>query len=317
MTSHLALAAQDGHAIMERVIATGDLAQLTPEERNRYYILSCQSLGLNFLTRPFEYLKLNGKLVLYAKRDAADQLRKINGISLRIKEQRTADGLFLVTIEAQDKDGRVDTDVGAVALGNLQGEARANAILKGITKAKRRVTLSICGLGMLDETEVADIPAGERQAWEEPKPALAVDAPSEPEPAKAGVVAFASAVAAKPAEITMQTPVRIFDLDGVQLHFTSLPMEAAQYYRAAQKRSRDPGMFAVKNIDVLRALEPHMRNGSLARLRQEIEAAEAKIDNLERERRALEDADNADVDEDGVVREDRRAIDDDGEPGPA
>ena len=28
--------------------------------------------------------------------------------------------------------------------------------MKTITKAKRRVTLSICGLGMLDETEVAD-----------------------------------------------------------------------------------------------------------------------------------------------------------------
>jgi hypothetical protein len=36
---------------------------------------------------------------------------------------------------------------------------RANTILKAITKAKRRVTLSICGLGWLDETEVEDIPA--------------------------------------------------------------------------------------------------------------------------------------------------------------
>jgi hypothetical protein len=31
-------------------------------------------------------------------------------------------------------------------------------MMKAETKAKRRVTLSICGLGMLDETEVADIP---------------------------------------------------------------------------------------------------------------------------------------------------------------
>jgi hypothetical protein len=33
-----------------------------------------------------------------------------------------------------------------------------NAMLKATTKAKRRVTLSMCGLGMLDEDEVASIP---------------------------------------------------------------------------------------------------------------------------------------------------------------
>ena len=35
----------------------------------------------------------------------------------------------------------------------VQGENRANAMMKAETKAKRRVTLSVCGLGMLDETE--------------------------------------------------------------------------------------------------------------------------------------------------------------------
>ena len=35
-----------------------------------------------------------------------------------------------------------------------------NAKLKAITKAKRRVTLSICGLGFLDETEIETIPTG-------------------------------------------------------------------------------------------------------------------------------------------------------------
>ena len=40
----------------------------------------------------------------------------------------------------------------------MNGEALANAYMKAETKAKRRVTLSICGLGMLDETEVETIP---------------------------------------------------------------------------------------------------------------------------------------------------------------
>ncbi len=43
----------------------------------------------------------------------------------------------------------------------LSGEAGANLMMKAVTKAKRRVTLSICGLGMLDETEVVTIPGAE------------------------------------------------------------------------------------------------------------------------------------------------------------
>ena len=39
----------------------------------------------------------------------------------------------------------------------MKGEIAANAILKCVTKAKRRVTLLLSGLGFLDETEVADI----------------------------------------------------------------------------------------------------------------------------------------------------------------
>src|SRR6202008_2665643 len=39
-----------------------------------------------------------------------------------------------------------------------KGEALGNALMKASTKAKRRATLSICGLGMLDETELETIP---------------------------------------------------------------------------------------------------------------------------------------------------------------
>ena len=67
-------------ADIERVLVGGDLSKLTPEQRVRYVGETCRSLGLNPLTRPFEFINLGGKLVLYAKRDAADQLRKLNGI---------------------------------------------------------------------------------------------------------------------------------------------------------------------------------------------------------------------------------------------
>jgi len=145
---------------IESVLVSGDLANLTPVQRVQYYNKVCESLGLNPLTRPFDYIKLNGKLTLYARKDASDQLRKINKVSIKISDSKIEHGIFMVTVEASIGD-RVDTDLGAVALHGLKGEALSNAMMKTITKAKRRVTLSICGLGFSDETEVTDIPGAE------------------------------------------------------------------------------------------------------------------------------------------------------------
>lgn len=147
-------------APIEEVLMKGDLSALSQQQRVEYYNRVCQSLGLNPLTRPFDYLTLNGKLTLYARRDAADQLRKINGISVEIINQEFNSGLLTVHVRAKDRDGRTDEDYGVVAFGdNLKGEFAANMIMKAVTKAKRRVTLSLSGLGFLDETEVEDIPA--------------------------------------------------------------------------------------------------------------------------------------------------------------
>ena len=160
--------------IMESVIVRGDLAMLQPEERARYYSTVCQSVGLNPLTKPFEYITLNGKLTLYARKDATDQLRSLRGVSVAIVSRERVDDVYVVTARATMPDGRVDESIGAVFLGATKGEALANALMKAETKAKRRVTLSICGLGMLDETEVETIPAAAISA---PAPAQIAPAP--------------------------------------------------------------------------------------------------------------------------------------------
>ena len=145
--------------VMESVIAKGDLAKLTPDERVRYYNAVCKSLGLNALTTPLAYITLNNKLTLYATRTCTDQLRKINGVSLEVVTRHVADDILTVHVKATTPDGRSDEDFGSVAFPSLlKGEARANAVMKAVTKAKRRATLSICGLGWLDETEIEAIP---------------------------------------------------------------------------------------------------------------------------------------------------------------
>lgn len=144
---------------VERVIVAGDLSKLSPDERWDFYQGVCRSTGLNPFTKPFEYITLNNKLTLYALKGATDQLRRVYGVSISAPAVQFSDGLCLVTVTATDNRGRTDTDLGIVNIEGLKGENRANAVMKAITKAKRRVTLSMCGLGMLDETEVETIPS--------------------------------------------------------------------------------------------------------------------------------------------------------------
>ena len=150
---------QERAGLMERVVVEGDLSKLSPQDRLSYYRHVCESLALNPYTKPFDYIKLNSKLILYARKDATDQLRKIHGVSIcKIEKSLDEDGTYTVTAYARDRQGREDVEEGIVPLAGLKGDALANAKMKAVTKAKRRVTLSICGLGWLDETETETIP---------------------------------------------------------------------------------------------------------------------------------------------------------------
>jgi hypothetical protein len=144
---------------VEDALLDGDLSKLTSQQRLDYYEKVCESVGLNPLTKPFEYIRLNGQLTLYAKRDAAEQLRAVHGISITdLEENWRGDNLCVFRAYAKTDDGRTDVATGAVDTSRSSGQDLANDIMKAETKAKRRVTLSLAGLGWLDETEVSDIP---------------------------------------------------------------------------------------------------------------------------------------------------------------
>lgn len=143
---------------IEALLTQGDLKSLSSSERASYYMKLCESLGLNPLTQPFEYVSFQGKMKLYAKKDCADQLRKIYGVSVEVTSRMTEEGVYSVTVRATTSDGRRDEDIGAVSVAGKKGDDLANMLMKATTKAKRRVTLSICGLGFLDESELETIP---------------------------------------------------------------------------------------------------------------------------------------------------------------
>jgi len=156
---------------LEKVLIQGDLSPLSESERVIYYSRVCKSLGLNPLTQPFAYIKLQGKLKLYALREATEQLRQLRSVSVKIVSRELVDDIYVVTARATLPDGRCDESIGAVFLGQSQGDLRANLLMKAETKGKRRVTLSICGLAMLDELEVETIPDAIKTQVPELKPA--------------------------------------------------------------------------------------------------------------------------------------------------
>lgn len=147
---------------LAKVMITGNLATLSDSERIIYYKNVCDTVGLNPYTKPFEYITLNGKLSLYALKGATDQLRRLYGISIDIVSAEVKNDIYTVWVKGVDATGRFDSDSGCVNIKGLSGEALANASMKAVSKAKRRLTLSICGLGMLDESEVDDIPGAKK-----------------------------------------------------------------------------------------------------------------------------------------------------------
>lgn len=143
---------------IERALILGDLGKLQPSQRLQYYTARCKAAGLNPVIRPFEYILLNGRLTLYATKACSDGLSGLHGLSCKILSRESVGDIHEVCVEVSSPSGRSTQDVGAVVVGRLQGEALANARMKAVTKAKRRATLSFCGLGdVIDESELETV----------------------------------------------------------------------------------------------------------------------------------------------------------------
>ena len=158
--------------LVESLVLRGDVSGLSPDEKTRHYLRLCERLRLDPSTQPFQLLKLNGKEVFYAAKGATDQLRARWRIDCDLidgpKVVDTGAGKVICATARARLGRRTDTSTGAVPVPAGGGEALCNALLKAETKAKRRVTLSILGLGMLDEIELETIPASAKTHAEQP-----------------------------------------------------------------------------------------------------------------------------------------------------
>lgn len=152
-----------GAKVIDSIVLRGDLSGLGPSERARFYVQMCEGLGLNPHAQPFAFLRLNGKEILYATRGATDQLAAMHRVTREIIDgpkviDLAGTKLVYAVCKASMPNGRFETATATVPLTDP-----VNVLMKAETKAKRRATLSILGLGVLDELEIETIPANAQE----------------------------------------------------------------------------------------------------------------------------------------------------------
>ena len=145
-------------AALESLVLRGDISGLTAAQKVQHYLGMCRILGLDAATQPLAYLRLSGKEVLYVTRGATDRLAAMHSLNREIIDgpkviDLAGTKLVIAVCRATLPGGRYETATATLPLSDP-----ATVLMKAETKAKRRATLAILGLGLLDETEVDAIP---------------------------------------------------------------------------------------------------------------------------------------------------------------
>ena len=151
---------ENKNQISQNLLFKGDISGLNNEQKWQYYQFMCQRLELDPLSQPFQIIKFmaqGNKEVLYCTKGGCEQLSNKQGVSHQILEEKEQNDLYIVKARATLPNNRFVEDIGIVDISNKRGNDLANLKMKAITKAKRRATLSLLGLGMLDETEIETI----------------------------------------------------------------------------------------------------------------------------------------------------------------
>lgn len=172
---------------IEQALTIRDLSKLPPAVRVRYYLALCASVDVSPLGYPFIAMKNQaGELFFYATRELGDQLRVKHRVNTRILAREREGDLYIVTVEARLPNGRTEEEQGVVDISGLKGQALGNAMMKASTKAKRRATLALCGLGVPSAEEGEAHPI--RMDWQTgelledaPRPSIADEGKSLPE----------------------------------------------------------------------------------------------------------------------------------------
>ena len=218
MNTEIATLPEIHPGVLADIVLAGDLSKLKPAEKVEYYIAFCARVGLDPATQPFAILKLNGKEKLYCDRGGCAQLNAKHHVTHKIVAREIVNECYVVTAQASKPDGRATESIGAVPIKGMAGEGLCNAMMKAETKAKRRSTLDLLGLGMLDESEVASIPGSSKLDLSAAAGggSVSTDMASSPSPANSGAGASGGPSAADHFELVEE---HASDFRETRIHF--------------------------------------------------------------------------------------------------
>ena len=148
-----------------------------------------EQVGLDAGSSGLQWLKLGGKLLLYATRATADQLAARHLLSVKLEQAAQPGGVVIMTATASDVNGRSVDDCSACKTTDADGKTLGNDAIslmmkKTATQAKRRAVLSFVGLSCMDETEVDALERAGTQVERLGTPAPQTAAPVAPQPAQ-------------------------------------------------------------------------------------------------------------------------------------
>lgn len=167
-----------------QILTTGNFANLQESECAKFLFIHAYRKGLDPWRQPFIFIvNKDGKRVLYARKEAAAQIRQNKGLTARllyagalrmeytplVRHEATTSGpswkaelvpskfdasIYETVWEAVNSQGIVvATDVGTADIGGVTGNERKNAIMSAYTRGKRRVILDAAGMADNDESE--------------------------------------------------------------------------------------------------------------------------------------------------------------------
>lgn len=149
--------------LLKKILFKGDLSSLTPEQQISYYIQRCERIGLDPLSKPFDFLEITDKktgekkIVLYANKECAAQLTVERNISIEKLERIEESGVYTVIAHVRAANSRTGINLSVAKVKGLEGNNYENAVKRCVTQAIRRAILMTCGLGDTDESEISDI----------------------------------------------------------------------------------------------------------------------------------------------------------------
>jgi len=158
----LAQARADLRTLIESIVLSGDIGGLTEDERKRIMLRICTDLRLDPAMGAICILKTeDGHEQFYIKGKGTDQLAQKWGVQQKCLEKPSIMDLgdghrAFVARWSASFEGREIDDIGAVPVPQTSWDTKAlcNAMMHANTKARRRATLAVLGIGLVDESEL-------------------------------------------------------------------------------------------------------------------------------------------------------------------